>query len=539
MLIATLLVPQAAAYAFLADLPTSAGFFAAAFAPVGYALWGTSRYLSVGPVALLSLLTATAVAASPNSALETAAQLGLLVGIILILVGLLRIGHLTNFISEPVLIGFITGAALMIGMTQAGNFLGIDIERGGSFVTDLKRLVAALGEVNYYAAGLAASTLLALLVVPPAISRLCKRAGRTSSTCSVVSNLGLLGVLAIAVMATWLLQLPVDTVGRIDVSLPNPEWIMLGGWDGIRRLLPDALPLALLAYLMAYGTAANLAGRRRLSVDRDHEAGGLGLANIASAVTGGFPVGASLSRSAVASTLQTRSSIAAVVAGLLTLGVGLASTGIFEHVAKAVLAALIIKAVFGMIDFQAIARFVRYSKMDAASVLVTLIAVLVFGVRWGVAVGALTSIITYLLQTSLPRVVIEGLPDEENGPMRDTDRHDTKRAPDDVLVLRMEDALYFGNASYLEQYATDAVANNAHVDHLILDLKTAGMVDVTGMQMLERLNSNLREAGVALHIAHAHKPIELQLRHAGLVQKLSSGKIFSSARDAADALTET
>lgn len=538
LLIATLLIPQAAAYAFLAGLPASAGFLAASFAPLGYAVWATSRQVSVGPVALLSLLTATAVSSSPGDPLETAAQLALLVGLLLVLIGFFRIGHLTNFISEPVLTGFIGGAALIIGMTQAGNFLGVELERGGTFVESMQALVQSLPETNLYALALASVTLAALVMAPAAVKSLCRRLDYPDGTTTALSNLSLLGVLAIAVVLTFLFKLPVDTVGAVNVSFPRLEWIALGGLDGIRRLLPDALAIAFIGYLMAYGTAASLAGRRRLTVDRDHEAGALGLANIVSAFAGGYPSGASLSRSAVAGTLNAHSSIASVLAGLMTLGLGLASLGIFAYVAKAVLAALIMKAVVGMIDIGAIVRFIRCSKTDAAGVLVTLTAVLVLGVRWGVAAGAMTSIVTYLLRTSMPRVVVEGLPDDDDRPMRDAERRDRERAPSEVLVLRMDDHLYFGSAAHLEQEATATVAENPHVDHLVLSLKTTGMIDATGIEMLERLNENLKDAGVTLHLAHAHKPVERQLRHSGLIKRLQQDKIFDSAREAVAALAE-
>lgn len=537
LLIATLLVPQAAAYAFLADLPAGAGFLTAAFAPVGYALWATSRQVSVGPVALLSMLTATAIADAAGEPLEVAAQLALLVSIILLLIGLLRLGYLTNFISEPVLTGFIAGAALLIGASQLGNFLGIDLARGGTFLTTLRDMVRGLPDANFAALVLGLSTLLALLAAPAVVHRLCAGKDLSAGTVTTMANLSLLAVLAVAVVVTWALDLPVARVGELQVALPDIRWITFGGWEGLRNLLPDAISIAVIGYVIAYGAAASLAGRKRIAVDRDHEATALGIANLAGAFGGGYPAGASLSRSAVASTLGAHSTLASVIAGALTLGLGLASLGVFEYVASTVLAALIMKAVVGMIDVKALVRFMRVNPYDAAGVIITLLAVLTLGIRWGVAIGALASLATYLFQTSMPRVVIEGEP-EDGGPLRDRDRRNVEPLASNVLVMRMDDRLYFGSSAWLEEKVIRTVADHAHIEHLVLDLKTTGMVDATGIEMLDRLNANLTQAGVTLHLAHPIKPVELSLRHAGLVKKLERGATFATARDAVEALAD-
>jgi len=537
LLLAALLVPQAAAYAFLAGLPASAGFIAAAFAPMGYALLGTGRQISVGPVALLSLLTATAIASAEGEALQVAAQLGLLTGALLLLIGLLRVGHLTNFISEPVLTGFITAAALTIGATQVGNFLGLELERGEAFAGTLLQLAGSLGNIDATTTLLACATLGGLMGAPGIVHWLCGRLECSAGVTATLANLGQLLVLGLAVAVTFFADLSVAAVGQVDIQLALPALERFTDLQSFKRLLPDALALAIIGYVIAYGAAASLAGRRRLTIERNYEAGALGLANVTSAVMGGYPVGASLSRSALAASLNAQTALAPVLAGLLALAFGLAGVSLFEHVANAVLAALIMKAVVGMIDVPAIVRFVKYSKSDAAGVLVTLMSVLTLGIRRGIAIGALTSLATYLLRTSMPRVVIEGR-QENGGPLRDSDRRDTEQLPSNIIVLRMDDDLYFGNAAHLEQQMSEAIAAHPHVDQAVLDLKPAGMVDATGTDMLRRLNDNLAAAGVTLHLAHAAKPVVRQLRHAGLMKTFENGRIFNTARDAVDALTK-
>ena len=539
-LIATLLVPQAAAYAFLAELPASAGFFAAAFAPLGYLLFATSRHVSVGPVALVSLLTASSIATlgrESGSGLDVAILIALVVGLVLVIVGFLRLGYLTNFISEPVLTGFIAGAALVIGMTQVGHFLGIEADRGGTFIQMVQSVMANAEDTNRWALVLGGLTLGGILIAPPVMETLARRLNLRQETANALANASILGVLGVAVAATYYWRIPVDTVGKLAVEVPVPQLPALARWAEVKRVLPDAVAIAVLAYVMAYGTAATLAGQRRQTIDRDHEAGALGLGNIASATMGGYAVGASLSRSALGATLNARSPLAPALAGLLTLGVGLASVGVFQFVAKAVLAALILKAVLGMIDLRAMWRYMRISKSDAAGVMVTLTTVLALGVRWGIAIGALTSLATYLYQTSRPRIVVEGVT-EDDGPMRDVERRDTQRVDRNVLVMRMDDDLYFGSASYFEDSVSKAVADHPHIDHLVVDCKSIGLVDATAIETLRRLNNNLRAAGVALHLAHACKPVEVQLRHAGLVSELQDQRIFATARDAADSLGE-
>lgn len=538
--ITALLVPQAVAYAYLAGLPPRVGFVSAAAAPLAYALLGTSRHLSVGPVALVSILTGQAVAAATDGsgvAPETAAlALALLIGALLLAIGLLRLGFLINFVSDPVLTGFVSAAALLIGASQLGALLGVDVERASTLAGMLGGAAAGLAMVDWTVVAISAASLAAVFALPPLCRRLSRALDIPAAIGTALSNGVPFLLLAGALIAVYALGLEVPAVGEVSIDFERPGGEVFSV-SLLADLLPDALAISLLAYVLAMGAATTLAGRRRQRIGRNNEASALGAANLAAGLVGGYPVGASMSRSALAAELGARTPLAALVAGLLALAVALGSTGLFVYLPQAVLAALIVSAIAGLIDPGRIMRCVRYSKADAAAVLVTLVAVLGLGIRLGIAIGALTSLILYLYRTSRPRIVVEGHLQRGDG-MRHEDRRDVDETDGGVLVVRIDDDLYFGNASYCEQWiAAELTERGNGVTDVVLDLKRAGDVDATAMFMLLRLNDSLQSLEIALHIAHASKPVTVKLRHAGLMKALEQDSPFATASEAADELS--
>ncbi|HSR54412.1 MAG TPA: SulP family inorganic anion transporter [Acidobacteriota bacterium] len=541
--VAALLVPQAMAYAQLAGLPPTAGLAAAIVPPFLYALLGTSRYLSIGPVALLSLLTAASMRSHDiddvESALATAALLALTAGAIQVLIGAARLGFLTNFISDPALAGFINGAALLIASSQITTLLGIPFEARG-LLEAVSQTATGLERANVAAAITGVASLAALLALPPAVRRLSALAGFAKRWCSVCERSVPLVVLAAVTTAAWGLNLAQDyglpVVGAVQPGLPSPHLPDVSGIDW-HWLAGEAFAIALIGYVIALGAANSLAGRNRQSISPDQESVALGLGNVGAALTGGYPVGASLSRSAIVSDMDGQSPLGTAGASLIILAVLLMGGPVFAYLPQAALAALIMIAVLGLLDLRQVWKFVRYSKSDAAATLTSLTTVMFLGVHWGLAVGALTSLLMFLWRTSQPRIVVVG-PESASGRMKSTERRDVEDTAKGVLVLRVDENLYFANSRYCEQAILREVARRPEVSDVVLDLKVVGHIDASALVMLERLNRSLKSAGVSLSMAHARKPVLVRLRHIGFMRQLDEPVAFESSHEALETLSD-
>lgn len=540
--VAALLVPQAMAYAQLAGLNPRVGLAAAIAPPLMYAVFGTSRYLSIGPVALLSLLTAATVSSAGDlevgSVLVLVGLLAVLVGLIQVAIGVLRLGFVTNFISDPALSGFIQGAAVLILASQVPTFLGLDID-AREFIGIVRGVVENLENIQWDATILGGGALAAFLLLPRFVRWSLRRGGVSKSTATIAAQIVPIAIVAGAIAVTWAglaagwIDLPV--VGTVPAGLPElrlPE-LDLAVWKG---LIGDAVAIAILGFVIALGAANSLAGRERQSIDADNEAFALGMSNVAAGVSGGYPVGASLSRSAVIYDAGAYTPLGSVGAGVLILCVLLMGGPIFEYLPASVLAALIISAVIGLFKPRELWRFIRFSKADATVAIASLLATVFLGVRWGIAIGAGLSLLLYLARTSQPRVVIEGA-DRETGRMQDVDRRNVEEIDETVLVMRIDEGLYFANARHCEQELLAAVAERPRVRCVVLDMKSVGHIDASALAMLERVRDTLQEAGLELRLSNTRKPVLLKLRHMGFMSELPSHERSTedAAREAAAA----
>ncbi|MDQ4078699.1 MAG: SulP family inorganic anion transporter, partial [Chloroflexota bacterium] len=414
LFLAVLLVPQAMAYALLAGLPPQVGLYASILPAVLYAFLGTSRYLSIGPSALVSLLVGEAVARASASTgvapTEAALAMAVIVGITLFVMGILRLGFLVNFISDPVLVGFTSAAAILIATSQLRNLLGLDIPRG-NFAETLRRLDNGIDQTNPVTLAIGLTALLLLLLAGRWLKGWLERTrigerGRLF----LVQAVPLL-VVALSVATVWAFSLHeragVAVVGKLEGGLPP---LGLPPWDPQLwlSLLPSGLAISAIAFVTATAIAKSLAGRRRQHIEPSQEAIALGAANVAASLTGGYPVGASFSRSAMSFDTHAATPASSLVAALLVLVASLAFAPLFQFLPTTVLAALIIVAVFGLFNLDAMLRIWRYSRAEGISLLVTFLAVLFVGVDGGIALGALSGLALYLWRTSRPRIVIEG-----------------------------------------------------------------------------------------------------------------------------------
>ena len=440
LFLGVLLIPQAMAYALLADLDPQIGLYASIVPAMAYAIFGNSRFLSIGPVALVSLLASETIAqtSAAHSLAPTAVALALalLAGLLLAIAGLLRLGFLVNFISDPVLTGFTSAAALLIATSQVKNLLGIDIPRDNFYQT-WRHVISEIGTTNFTTLFIGGGALaLILLTNGPIQQWLASKNIKKTAQTIITKTLPLILVI-ISTCLVWVLSLHqtqnVAVVGNLNSGLPPISLppMDLALWTD---LLPNAIAISAITYVTAVAIAKSLAGRRRQYIEPNQEAIALGIANIAAAFTGGYSVGGSISRSAINFDVGANTPMASVVGALLVLLATLILGPLFQFLPKAMLAALIISAVFGLFKYKAMLNIWRYSKAEGASLLTTFLGVLILGIESGIVLGAISGLALYLWRTSRPRIVIEGRL-EDSQAFRNIERENVQEVNSPILVL--------------------------------------------------------------------------------------------------------
>lgn len=543
LFVALLLVPQSMAYAQLAGLPPRVGLWAAAVAPLAYALLGTSRFLAVGPVALVSLLVGESVARVSRNLgadpMASAAVLATLAGALLLLLGLGRAGFLVHFISRPVLQGFTAAAALLIAGTQLGHLLGVDAPRSGNLFANLVAVARRWDEIGLPALTLGASAFVVLRVMEGPLHALLGRLGVPRSWRTPICQTAPLVVTVLGIVVVRLVtldgELGVRVVGEMEAGLPPfrlPPVEPRLWWE----LLPGGLAVGTVAFVTAVAVGRTLAGSRREDrLEPDRELVAFGAANLATAVTGGYPVGGSVSRSAVTHDVGAATPGASAVTGMALLGAVMFAGPLFQSLPRAVLAAIIFSAALGLLDFAGTRRLWRYSRADAASLWITFASVLLAGVEIGLAVGAFTGLALYLWRTSEPRVVIEGrLEDGEH--FRSAERDGVEPEVSPVLVLRVDRSLYFGNAESFEDQVLERIRECGGIECVVVDLKAVNEIDASALAVLERMGRNLDSDDVAFALAELKEPIRESLERVGFLEELGAGCIYPTVDDALEAL---
>ncbi|MBH5323008.1 SulP family inorganic anion transporter [Aurantiacibacter sediminis] len=507
LILAILLVPQAMAYAQLAGLPPQTGLFAALVPPVLYMVFGTSNYVSMGPVALVSLIVADAV--SGGDPAQTALIIAVEAGILLVVIGALGLGRLVNFVSEPALLGFTAAAAILIAFSQLPTLLGLNVERAGDLPTAFSALVGEIANIQTRTAVIGGVTVLVLLLLNRfAAPALWKMGLHPPYRQAVAKSLPLLVIVAAALFATG--ASGVETVEPVDAALPSVTvpTIDMALWIS---LLPSSAAVAIIVFVTATAVAKSLAGTDRSHLDTSREAVGLGMGNIAAAFTGGYAVGASLSRSALVEESGAASRVASVVGSLVVLAVLLFLAPLLVYLPKTALAALVISAVFGLIKLADIKNVWSHDRLEGVIIAVCFIATLMLGVRLGLAVGAGVSIMHFLWFSSLPRVTRIGT-DDGGKSFRSVSRKDVKMLDEPVLVVRIDRSLFFANAAFAEEQIMERVSRHDDINCLVLDMRSVNAIDASGAAMLRRLCTRLNLQGINLHFAALHAPVEQSLQ---------------------------
>ncbi|MCH2487232.1 MAG: SulP family inorganic anion transporter [Erythrobacter sp.] len=510
LILAILLVPQAMAYAQLAGLPPQTGLFAALLPPLIYALFGTSSFVSMGPVALVSLVVAEAAGNAPVPPETAAAVIAVEAGLALALLGALGLGRLVNFISEPVLLGFTAAAAFLIAASQLPTLIGVEAPRAGDLPTALEGLWNGLGGFSLATTLVGLACLAALLFINRYAAALLWKAGLHPPLRQAVAKSLPFVVIAAAAFAVSRIAEPVATVEAVARGLPSPPW-PLGGPSLWLSLLPSALAVAVIVFVTATAVAKSLAGTDRSNLDTSREAVALGFGNIAAVVTGGYAVGASLSRSALVEDSGARSPLASVIASLVVLAVLLFLAPYLSLLPRTALAALVISAVFGLIKVRDIRDIFAHDRIEGAIVAIAFFATLIFGVRLGLAIGAGVGLAHFLWFSSLPRVTRVGT-DDGGTSFRSVDRDAVEIDTLPVLIVRIDRSIYFGNAAFCEDELFARLAQHDDVTCLVIDMRAVNGVDASGAAMLRRLTERLREMEIMVRFAEAHAPVQRALK---------------------------
>lgn len=537
---AILLIPQGMAYALLAGLPPEVGLYASIVPPFVYAFLGSSRALAVGPVAVAALMVASALSSYADGD-QAKYMLGALIlaaetGILLLALGMFRLGALVSFISHPVLSGFTTGAAILIITSQLGHITGIGVPRGEALET-LHAIAGRLGEINPETLVFGVAAILLLVLAQKPLQRLLRAVGLTERAAAIASRTAPLGIVIVATAVSALGDAEsaagVTVVGAIPAGLPTPTLSFLGA-SGWLDLLPSAVLIALVGYVESVSVAKALATRRRQKVDANQELTALGAANVAAAVAGAMPVAGGFSRSVVNFDAGARTQLAAIITSALVAMVALFFTAWFYHLPNAVLAAIIVVAVAKLIDMRTARRIWAYDRADGVALVATIVAVLVLGIEAGLLVGIGLSLALYLWRTSQPHLAVMGrVPGTEH--FRNVCRHvvETDRR---LLVVRVDENLYFANAESVESYLMAHLEAAEHVEHVVLVLSAVSYIDSSALEVLEHLEEDLRAADVTLHLAEVKGPVMDRLRSSALSAALGDHRVFLTTHQAVETL---
>ena len=534
VIVTIMLVPQSLAYALLAGLPPEAGIYASIVPIVLYAIFGSSRVLAVGPVAVVSLLTASAVGQVAETGTAgyaiAALTLAALSGGFLVLLGLLRLGFLANFLSHPVIAGFITASGILIAMSQLKHILGVSAH-GHTLPEMVQSLAEHLDQSNLITLGIGVSAIVFLFWVRGNLKPLLNRMNLGPLLTDLLTKAGPVFAVVATTLSVWGFDLAQDGVRIVgDVPQSLPPFTMPGfDLDLLQQLMVPAILISIIGFVESVSVAQTLAAKKRHHIDPNQELIGLGLANLGAAFTGGFPVTGGFSRSVVNFDAGAETPAAGVFTAIGLAIAAVALTPLVYYLPNATLAATIIVAVMSLVDFSILKKTWTYSRSDFIAVAATIILTLGFGVEVGVAAGVGISIILHLYKTSVPHVAEVGLvPGTQH--FRNIHRYDVETDPA-LLTLRVDESLYFVNARFLEDLVKHRVVDGGGVKNVILMFSAVNEVDFSALESLEAINERLKSLNVGFHLSEVKGPVMDRLSRSRLIDEMN-GKIFMSQYDA-------
>ncbi|MDJ0805887.1 MAG: sulfate permease [Gammaproteobacteria bacterium] len=522
--VALVLVPQSMAYAQLAGLPVYYGLYASFLPPMVAALFGSSRQLATGPVAVVSLMTAAALepiaAGSPEGYLAYAVLLAFMVGMFQVFLGVFRLGVLVDFLSHPVVIGFTNAGALIIATSQLSKIFGVSVEKAEHHYETVMRVIEAAFQHTHmptlWMGLLSIGLLFGLKKYLPKIPNV-------------------LVAVVITTLLSWYTgfqEAGGRVVGEIPEGLPALA-LPVFDWDIMMQLITAAITISLIGFMEAISIAKAMAARTRQRLDANQELIGQGLSNMVSGSFSGYPVSGSFSRSAVNIDSGAVTGVSSVVTGVIVGVTLLWLTPLLYHLPQATLAAVIVMAVINLIKIKPIIHAWKAQPHDGIVSVVTFVLTLVMAPHLdkGIIVGVALSIGLFLYRTMRPRVAV--LSRYADGTMRDIAVHHLPTSPK-ISILRFDGSLYFANAGFFENKVLEVVAANPELKYIIIDAQGINQLDATGEEVLYHLASRLRTNGIELLVARMKKQFMDTLRRTNIIQKLGEDHFFSRTQFALD-----
>ncbi|TDO99530.1 SulP family inorganic anion transporter [Marinomonas balearica] len=540
VIVTVMLIPQSLAYAMLAGLSPEVGLYASILPLVAYALFGSSRTLAVGPVAVVSMMTGAA--AMEFAAPGTAEYTGIVIllagtsGLFLLGMGILKLGFLANLLSHPVISGFISASAIIIAAGQLKHLLGINAG-GHNLLELLNALYENLPNSNPATLILGIFSIGALVTFRRYMPRYLQKLGLSQASSQLLSKASPVLVVILATLSVMYLELyenDVKVVGIVPNGLPAlslPSWHI----ETLSELLPSIVLISIVGFVESVSVAQSFAAKRRQSINPNQELIGLGAANISSAISAGFPVTGGFSRSVVSFDAGARTPMTGIFTALFILLTLSYLTDAFYYLPNTVLAATIIVSVVQLIDIKNFLSVWGYSKHDAASMMATFIVVLLMSVEAGIVTGVGLSILLFLWHTSHPHIAVVGkVPGTEH--FRNIERFDVETHPS-IVTVRIDENLFFANARVLEDRVNYLVAHQGEIKHVILMCTAVNLIDSSALESIEMIHSRLQSAGIKMHLSEIKGPVMDRLKSTSFIQHLS-GSIFLTQHQAVENLLE-
>ncbi len=519
-------IPQSLAYAQLAGVPAYYGLYAALIPTIVGALFGSSRQLSTGPVAMTSLLTAASVApfaaAGSEMFFSYVILLAMLSGIFQVLFGALRMGVLLNFLSHPVLMGFINAAAIIIGLSQIPTLLGISVKQSEHFLVDIWQVFSHIDTMHEVSVAFGVTAIVMLLLLK-------KFAPKIPGVLVTVVTLTLVSYfIGYASMGG-------KVVGLVPSGLPSIGLPLLD-WHATTLLLPAAFIIALISFMEAMSSSKVIAIKTRQPWDGNKELIGQGLAKIASSLCHSMPVSGSFSRSALNLATNSQTSFSSVVSAIFVLLTLLFFTTLLYHLPKPVLAAVIIMAVIGLINFRAITKAWKASKDDGITSVITFVTTLAFApnIQNGIITGIILSLVLLLYRMMQPRVA--GLGMHSDGTLRDAARHRLPPLHSKLGALRFDGALRFMNVSYFEDALLTLERKDPNVSYILIKSDGINYLDASGVEMLFSLVTRFKSNGITLGFSGLKKQVREVIDKTRLTETIGQENIFATDQIAFDSL---
>ena len=527
LIVLAMLVPQGMAYAMLAGLPPIMGIYASILPMIIYAFTGSSSTLSIGPVAIISMMVFSTLnplfPVGSTAYIEAACLLAVLVGIISLILGLFRFGFLIQLISQPVIHSFIIASALLIALGQFKFLFDIPLQANNipEFILSLSQYLYQSNLMN-----------LALACIAIGILNLLPKLVKSEFFNKIIPLL--LVFTSIAVISFSGLQLQdIKTVGIVPTGLPSlqlPSWNL----DLIQKLLPSALMIAMISFVESLAIAQATALQKRDDLNNNQELIALGLANIAAGLNEGFPVSGSLSRTVVNADAGAKTPIAGVLSSLFMIIIILYLTGFFQNLPLAVLAATILVSICKLIRLQPFIDTWKYSKADGFAMWATFLGVTCIDISTGLLIGIVLTFVLLLWRISRPHIAVIGLI-QGTQHFRNISRYDVLTSPT-IVAFRVDENLSFLNAHILKGKIITEISHNTHLQHVIINCSSISNIDLSALEMLHDLNQSLAQLNIQLHLSEVKSPVMDRLSSSKLADELT-GKIFLSHYQAIQSLS--